>query len=403
MFPSIKPSKKNIYLDYAATTPLDPRVEKIMRPFWHDHFGNPSSLYKKGKEASEAITKARGEIAQISNSKPQELVFTAGGTESVNLAIFGVARAFELAKKKKGHLIASTIEHHAVLNSLNALAEEGWDTTLVKVDKEGVIKLEDLKSAIREDTVLISVMYANNEVGTIEPIAEIGKWLQKLNATRVAKNLAKIYFHTDACQAAGALELNVAKLGVDLMSVNGSKIYGPKQTGLLYVKAGTKLRSLIFGGGQEKGLRSGTENVPGIVGLAEALKLAQKDRAKENRRLTKLRDYFFTQLTKQVPNIILNGSKAKRLPNNLNVSLQDVEGESLLLYLDSYNISVSTGSACSTTNSDPSHVILALGRSDRDALSSVRFTLGRATRQQDLAYVLKILPPLVRELRRTAA
>ncbi len=400
MLPKVKPAKKTIYLDHAATTYLDPRVEKAMRPYLSQRYGNPSSLYKQGKEAAESVAQARADIAQILHCVPKEIIFTAGGTESINLAVFGVARAFELAQKKKGHVIASTLEHHAVLHSIDALAEEGWSTSLINVDARGFIDLNKLKKAVRKDTVLISIMYANNEIGTIEPIAEIGKWLRKLNIERLEKKLPKIYFHTDACQAGGSLDLDINHLGVDLMSINGSKIYGPKQTGFLYVKAGTRLRPLIFGGGQEKNLRSGTENVPGIVGLAEALKLAQKDLSQENKRLRALRDYFIKQLFKDIPKIVLNGPKDNRLPNNINVSILEIEGETLLLYLDSYNIAVSTGSACTTTATDPSHVLLALGCTPKDAYSSVRFTLGHRTTKTELDYVMKVLPQIVKELRR---
>jgi cysteine desulfurase len=413
MLPATKPSKKTIYLDHAATTYLDSRVEAAMRPFWSDRYGNPSSLYKKGREGTQAIAQARSNIAEILRCKASEVIFTAGGTESVNLAIFGIAREFELIQKRKGHLIASAIEHHAVLRSLEALQQEGWASSLIDVDDSGFIKLVDLKAAVRDDTVLISVMYANNEIGTIEPIGEIGKWLKELNAERMAKRLPKIYFHTDACQAAGALDIDVNHLGVDLMSVNGSKIYGPKQIGSLYVKGGTKLRPLIYGGGQEKDLRSGTENVPAIVGLSEALKLAQQGRLKENKRLRDLRDYFINRLLQRIPKIFLNGADersftnpekaATRLPNNINISIQGIEGESLLLYLDAYNICVSTGSACTSTVLDPSHVILALEQSPEYAYSSVRFTLGKQTTKKDLDYAMTVIPGVVEELRRIGA
>ncbi len=414
MLPQVKPSKKLIYLDHAATTPLNPRVKKAMEPFWTQQFGNPSSLYKIGRKGIEAIGNARRTIAQIISSRPEEIVFTAGGTESINLAIFGVARAYELSHKQKGHIVASAIEHHAVLHSLDALKAEGWKITLLNVDQEGFVKLDELKKSISKDTVLISIMYANNEIGTTEPITTISHWLKKENEKRSIKKLTPIYFHTDACQAVGSLDLNVQKLGVDLMTINGSKTYGPKQTGLLYIKTGTKIRPLIYGGGQEKNMRSGTENVPGIVGLAEALRLADKDKQIENKRLIALRDYFITQLFKRIPNITLNGPAVpdkklsfkhsseviSRLPNNINISILSIDGEALLLYLDSYNIAVSTGSACSTTNPDPSHVILALGRSTEHADAAMRFTLGKSTTKQDINYVLKVLPGIVAELRR---
>jgi cysteine desulfurase len=422
MFPRVKPAKHTIYLDHAATTYLRPEVVKAMKPFEHDKFGNPSSLYKKGREGSDAIQEARRNTAEILCCKPSEIIFTAGGTESVNLAIFGIARAYELATKQKGHIISSTIEHHAVLRSLEALAEEGWQITLVNVDKEGFVNMSELQKAVRKNTVLISIMYANNEIGTIEPINSIGKWLSGFNKDRQRKKMPKIYFHTDACQAAGSLELDVNHLGVDLLSLNGSKVYGPKQTGLLYVKSGSRIRPLIFGGGQEKGLRSGTENVAGIVGMAAALQSAQKERIKENKRLRLLRNYLIDQLFKKIPNISLNGpselgvvindsrekikttrtrkvSAPLRLTNNVNVSLDGIEGETLMLYLDSYNVAVSTGSACTSTSNDPSHVILALGYSKARALSSIRFSLGKKTNKTDIDYVLKVLPPVIEQLR----
>lgn len=411
MLPDIKPSKKVIYLDHAATTPLDAQVREVMEPFWDNFYGNPSSLYGKGREADFAIKNARSVIAGIIGSKPDEIIFTAGGTESINLAIFGVARSFPVYSKdgqvSKPHLITSAIEHHAVLHSYEALAREGYDTTLVNVDEFGVIDIEELKASVKPETILISVMYANNEIGTIEPIVEIGKWLKQLNAERIAQKLPKIYFHTDACQAAGALDIQVQNLGVDLMTVNGSKMYGPKQVGFLYVKSGTKLRPLIYGGGQERNFRSGTENVPGVVGLAEAFRLAQEGREKENTRLAQLRDYFIDGLFNKIPKIVLNGpddrthsGPARRLPNNVNVSILDIEGEALLLYLDSYNIAMSTGSACTSTSLDPSHVILAIGRPYEYAHGSMRFTLGKSTTKEDIDYVLEVMPGIVEELRR---
>jgi cysteine desulfurase len=295
MLPKIAKSKKTIYLDHAATTYLDPRVKKVMEPFWSDYYGNASSLYGKGREASNALTVARQTIAEIIHARPDEIIFTAGGTESINLAIFGLVRQHTFAKKPAGHLITMAIEHHAVLHSFEALQHEGWQTSYIDVDDKGFVKLDNLKAAVRPDTLLISVMYANNEIGTIEPISEIGKWLKMENEKRKTQNLPPIYFHTDACQAAGALDIDVTKLGVDMMTINGSKMYGPKQTGLLWLKTGIKIKPLIYGGGQERNIRSGTENVPGIVGLAEAFRLAQTERLKENKRLRELRNYFIEQ------------------------------------------------------------------------------------------------------------
>jgi cysteine desulfurase len=400
MLPKVKPAKKPIYLDYAATTPLDRRVFNAMRPFLTASYGNPSSLYKQGREALAAINEARQDIANIINAKPQEIVFTAGGTESINLAIFGTARHYELTHQNKGHIIASSIEHPAVLESLTALKREGWKTTLVGVDDQGFIKLKELKKSILSETVLISLMYANNEIGTIQPLAQIGNWLRKLNTERTKKNLPPVLFHTDAAQAAGTLNINVNHLGVDLLSANGSKMYGPKQTGFLYIRSGVTLRPLIYGGGQEKSLRSGTENVAGAVGLAKALEIGDKLRDKENKRVLRLRDYFIDQLFKRIEIISLNGPRDQRLPNNINVSIAGVEGEVVMLYLDSYNIAVSTGSACSSASADPSHVLLALGKSKEQAKGSLRFTLGRTTTKQELDYTLRVLTELVKELRK---
>ena len=379
-----------IYLDHAATTPLDPMVKKAMEPFWNQKFGNPSSLYKQGREAKLAVEESRKTIADLIGARPQEIIFTAGGTESINLAIFGVAKQYQ-----KVHVITTKIEHHAVLRSCEALQGWGKDVTYLNVDGEGFIKLDELKKAIKPHTVLVSVMYANNEVGTIEPIEQISKLLRQINIERAKKKLSRILFHTDACQAAGALDINVNRLGVDLMTINGSKIYGPKQVGILYVRAGIKLEPIIYGGGQEQDLRSGTENVPGIVGLAKALELAEKNKVKENFRLQKLRDYF---IKKMVSGTILNGAVDRRLPNNINICFNGIEGEALMLYLDAYNIAVSTGSACATSLTDPSHVLLAMGKTSQQAQSSIRVTLGKSTTKKQLDYVLKVLPEVTKLL-----
>lgn len=420
MLPKIKKSPKIIYLDHAATTYLDKQVKKAMEPFWVDGFGNPSSLYSKGRHAKTALDVARSKIAAILSCRPEEIIFTAGGTESINMAIFGIAREYQYRMKNlpglssggstatAPHIITSEIEHHAVLNSFEALEKEGVETTILEVDNNGLINLEELRKAIKPNTILVSIMYANNEIGTVEPIAEIGKYLNSINEQRSKRGEPKINFHTDACQAAGALDINVKNLNVDLMSLNGSKIYGPKQTGLLFVKNSVRIRPLIYGGGQEKNLRSGTENVPGIVGLAAALEIAQKERVKENVRLRSLRNYFVQQIQLNIPKTVLNGPElhtdseenSTRLPNNINISILDTEGEALLLYLDSYNICASTGSACTSTSLDPSHVILAIGRPYEYAHGSIRFTLGKTTTKKDIDYVMRILPGVVQELRR---
>ncbi|MDB4940172.1 MAG: aminotransferase, class superfamily [Candidatus Doudnabacteria bacterium] len=383
--------KRRIYLDHAATTYLDDKVVKAMAPYWTKEFGNPSSLYSDGANAKKAIESARARIAKVLNAKSSEIIFTAGGTESVNLAIFGVVRNHLAHNKNKPHIICSAIEHHAVLESFAALKGEGVEVTIVPVGQDGLVKAFDIAKAIRRNTVLVSVMYANNEIGTIQPIAEISKTIKKINP--------KILFHSDACQAAGALPLDVNKLGVDLLTINGSKIYGPKQIGLLYIRQGLQLKPIIYGGGQENSLRSGTENVPAIIGFAEALEIAEKNIQKENKRLTVLRDYFIKQAFKTIPNLVLNGDAIKRLANNINFSVLDAEGEALMLYLDAKGIEISTGSACTSTSMDASHVITAIGRSETDAKSAIRISLGRQTTKQDLDFTLKTMIPIIKQLR----
>ncbi len=407
--------KKLIYLDYAAATPLHPLVKKAMERFWIDEFGNPSSLHQKGREAAGAVEAARKTIARIVSAQPREIIFTAGGTESVNLAIFGIARNHGDFKSSRGssrgnrpHIIASAIEHECVLESLRTLKSEGFDFTLLKVNRDGFVDMNEFKKTIRPQTILVSIMYANNEIGTIEPIAEIGKLIGRANIARAKNKLPRIVFHTDACQAAGFLDLNVEKLGVDLMSVNGGKIYGPKQSGFLYVRTGTAIHPLIYGGGQERGLRSGTENVPGIVGLAMALESVQKNPQAENARLLKLRDYFILKVL-QIPKTFLNGPAVRgwrlevggwRLPNNINICFQGMEGESLVLYLDAYGICAATGSACATQEAEASHVLLALGLTETEAKSSIRFTLGKSTNKKQLDYVVNVLKKIIPQLRK---
>jgi cysteine desulfurase len=403
--PAPKKSKQLVYLDHAATTPVDLSVVKTMAPYWTKEFGNPSSLYKLGRVAHTAITQARQTIAEILNAQAKEIVFTAGGTESANLAIFGVARAYLKQHKKPGHIITTTIEHHAVLRACEQLAEEGWSVSYIPVSKEGIVDLKQLKAAVQANTALVSIMYANNEMGAIQPITEVGKWLKhSINPERHQKKLSPIYFHSDACQAAGSLDLNVQKLGIDLLTINASKIYGPKQMGALYVRSGTPLTPLVVGGGQEFDYRSGTENTAGIVGFATALELAEKLRTKETKRLLALQHWFITAIKKSFPAATINGpmndaahtdNNLKRLPNNINVTFPDVEGEALLLYLDGFNIAASTGSACAATSTDPSHVMLALGLSPEEASSSIRFTMGRTTTKAELVYTVKVLEHLV--------
>ncbi len=394
-----------IYLDHASTTPMDKSVAQAMQPFYTQHFGNPSSLYKIGRQAARTITDSRKKVAKILHADPQEIIFTAGGTESDNLAIFGITNQF-IHQAKNYHLITTTIEHSAVLKTFQALAGKGFQVTYLPVDKFGLIQPQDVMKALKPNTVLVSIIYANNEIGVIQPINEIAKVIKNYrHIQRVdiqSTNPVYPVFHTDACQAAGYLDLDVTKLGVDLMTLNGSKIYGPKQTGILYKNKDIKLKPILYGGDQEHALRPGTENVAGIVGFATALELVHKDKHKEAKRLEKLRDYFINQLF-AIPETILNGHPIKRLPNNLNVTFKRIEGESIMLKLDALDIYVSTGSACHSTNLEPSHVILAIGQDASDAHGSMRFTLGKSTTQKDIDKVLQVLPGIVEGLRNMTA
>ncbi len=383
---------RQVYLDHASTTPLDKRVLEAMMPYLTEHYGNPSSFHSIGKEAKDAIDEARANIAKLLVVRPDEILFTSGGTEADNMAILGYARA----NKEKGmHVIIGAFEHHAVLESAMHLErKENFSVTYLTPGRDGSITPEQVVAALREDTILVSVMMANNEIGTIEPIAEIVK---AVKASKVPKTPP--VFHTDACQAAGVLDLDVSKLGVDMLAMNGGKIYGPKGAGFLYVKRGIKLQPLMFGGSQERAIRPGTENVPAIIGLALAFKLAQEERKEENERLTVLRDRLINGVLKTITKTRLNGHATDRLPNNANLSFMDIEGEALILYLDAAGIYTSTGSACTSASLDPSHVILSLGLPYEVAHGSIRFTLGRSTTQEDIDYVLETLPPLVAKLR----
>ncbi len=376
-----------IYMDHAATTYMDERVLEAMMPFFKEHFGNPGGFYSIGKDASDAVEASRGTVAKYLNCTAKEIIFTGSGTESDNMAILGIARKHE---GKGKHVITSAIEHHAVERPIMQLKREGFEVTYLPVDKFGKVDPQDLKAALREDTILVSVMMANNEIGTIQPIAEIGEILKDHQA----------FFHTDACQAAGSMDLDVEKWGVDLMTLNGSKIYGPKGVGVLYIRKGVTIKPIMFGGGQERGLRSGTENVPYIVGFAKALTLAQDEREEEVARLSKLRDRLSSGLLKDITKTILNGHPTERLPNNVNVSILDVEGEAFTLFLNEFGIFASTGSACTSESLDPSHVIIATGLPYECAHGSIRFTLGRKTTEAEVDYVLEIIPKIVDILRR---
>lgn len=390
---------RRIYLDHAAATPTDRKVLQAMRPYFDDTFANPSSFHSAGLRAREAVTKAREIISEHLNCSAAEVLFVSGGTESDNLALFGIVRTFSIqhsALSTPSHVITSAVEHHAVLEPLKHLQKTGGiDLTILPVDKYGRVDVKELQKNLRPDTILVSLMFANNEIGTVFPIAEIGKTILKW---RKKNKTAFPYFHTDACQAAGVYDLDVEKLHVDALSFSGSKIYGPKGVGCLYLRRGVLLSPLFFGGGQERGLRSGTENVPGIVGLAKALQISFASREKENARLAVLRDRLVEGLL-AIPKTRLNGHPTERLPNNVNVSFLDIEGEAAVLYLDAKGIYCSTGSACASASLDPSHVILATGLSYEAAHGSLRFSLGRDTTSKDIDYVIGVLPDIVKKLR----
>ena len=389
--------KKEIYFDYAAATPLDPRVSAAMKPYLDGCFGNPSSLHAAGRLVKEATDDARDAAAKALNCRATGIVFTSGGTESDNLAVLGVARA---NKNRFKHLITSAIEHHAVLNSVEHLVKnEGFAADLIKVGRDGIVDPADVVAKLTEKTALVSVMYANNEIGTIQPIAAIAQAIADWKKARGRKTDEPPYFHTDACQAAGALPIDVKKLGVDLLTLNGSKICGPKGAGALFVRTGIKLEPIIFGGGQEWKLRSGTENVPAIVGLAKALEISAAEKENENARLIPLRDKLIAGLLK-IPKTFLNGHATNRLPNNVNVTILDIEGEAMVLYLDEAGFRVSTGSACTSANLEPSHVIRALGLPYEAAHGSLRVTLGRFSAEAEVDALLAVLPPIVEKLRR---
>jgi cysteine desulfurase len=378
--------KREVYLDYAATTPIRPEVFQAMEPYLTKEFGNPSSIHHFGKQARIAIEEAREKIAKALGAKNEEIIFTSGGTESNNMALKGVAYA--LSDKGK-HIITSSIEHHAILEPCHFLEKLGFEITYLPVDKEGFIDPDSLRKAIRKDTILISIMHANNEIGTIEPIEEL---------TKIAREY-EIYFHTDAVQTVGHIPVNVDKLGVDLLSISAHKFYGPKGIGALYIRKGTKIHPLIHGGEQEQRKRAGTENVAGIVGMGKVIEISILELDKERERLINLRDYFIKEVEKRIEEVYLNGPREIRLPNNINFSFAYIEGESILLNLDLEGIAVSTGSACSSASLEPSHVLSAIGLPIELAHSAVRFTLGHYTTKEDLDYTLEVLEKTVKRLR----
>jgi len=377
---------RRIYLDYAATTPTHPEVVKAMLPYFTDVFGNPSSIYSYGQEAKGAIEEARVKVADLIGARREEIVFTSGGTEADNFALKGVAFANE---SKGNHIITSAIEHHAVIETCKFLEKRGFRITYLPVDEYGLVDPGDVKKAITDKTILISVMQASNEMGTIEPIVEIG---------RIARETG-VYFHTDAVQVVGHIPVDVTELEVDLLSMSAHKLYGPKGVGALYIRKGTKLIPFMHGGGQERKWRASTENVPGIVSLGKAVELAQQDMGEEAERLTYLRDQLIKGLLERIDHTRLNGHPLNRLPNNVNVSVDYVEGESMLLNLDLEGICASTGSACSSSSLEPSHVLLALGLSPEQAHGSLRFSLGKWTNEEEIERVLEVLPRVVTKLR----
>ncbi len=374
-----------IYLDHAATTPTRPEVLESMRPYFLERFGNPSSLHASGLEARKAIEGAREFVAEWLGAAPQEIIFTSGGTESDNMALRGLLHD---SRDQRDHVITSSIEHPAVLETCQFIEKLGHEVTYLPVDGDGRVNSADVERAIKDNTRLVSIMHANNEIGSIQPIAEIG-------AIAAAHN---VYMHTDAVQSVGKVPVNVTDLNVHLLSLSAHKVYGPKGVGCLYVKKGTRLRPLVFGGGHERGLRSGTENVPGIIGLSEAMRHARED-FPDNARIQALRDLLIDTVLDEIPDTRLNGGREHRLPNNANFSFSYIEGESLVLRLNAKGIEASTGSACSSKKLEPSHVLLAIGLNPVDAHGSLRLTLGRDTTQADIEYVCDVLPPIVDELR----
>jgi len=379
---------KKIYLDYAATTPVDPRVVKAMLPYFSEKFGNTMSLHSFGQEAKEALEESRGVIADLMGAKPQEIIFTGSASESNNLALKGVALA-KASANQGGHIIISPIEHACVMESARWLESQGFEITRLKVDKYGLVSPDDVKKAIKKDTILVSIMHANNEIGTIEPIEEIGKICREKG----------IYFHTDAAQSFGKIPIDVNKMNIDLMTVSSHKMYGPKGAAALFIRKGTKIEPLIHGGGHESGLRSSTVNVAAIVGLAEAARICEREMKKEAQREIKLRDKLIKGVLQKIKGSHLNGHPKKRLPNNINFSFPGIEGESLIIQLDFLGIAASTGSACSSEKLEPSHVLLAIGLKPEQAHGSLRLSLGRWTKEKDINYVLEVLPKVVKRLR----
>ncbi|HBY57875.1 MAG TPA: cysteine desulfurase NifS [Candidatus Atribacteria bacterium] len=378
---------KRIYMDHAATTPTDIGVVKEMEPYFTQKYGNPNSIHSFGQEAREAVEEARKKVAHLIGANPSEIVFTSGGTESDNYAIKGIAWANQ---KKGNHIITSQIEHHAVLHSCHFLEKHGFKVTYLPVDKYGLIDPDDVKKAITDKTILVTIMHANNEIGTIEPIKDIAKIVKE----------AGIYFHTDSVQTVGHIPIDVNELEVDMLSISGHKLYGPNGVGVLYLRKGTRIVSLIDGGGQEKNRRAGTENVAGIVGIGKAAELAEKRLAQgEEDRIVRLRDKLIKEIMNKIENVRLNGHHINRLPGNVNFCFEFIEGESMLLNLDMEGVAASSGSACTSGSLEPSHVLLAIGLPPEIAHGSLRLTLGKDNTEEEVDYVIDILPKIIEKLR----
>ncbi|OIO73323.1 MAG: cysteine desulfurase NifS [Elusimicrobia bacterium CG1_02_37_114] len=377
---------RRVYLDHNATTPTHPEVVKEMLPYFEEVFGNASSIHLFGQQARKAVDGAREKLAEFIGAKPEEIVFTSGGTEADNFAIKGIAYANE---SKGKHIITSSIEHHAVLNTCKYLEKQGFQVTYLPVDEYGFVDPGDMMKAINKETILITIMHANNEVGTIEPISEIGK---------IAKG-KEIIFHTDAVQSLGKIPVDVNELNVDLLSLSAHKIYGPKGIGALYIRKGTRIQPLIHGGHHEKNRRAGTENVPGIAGLGKAIEIVKTSIDKESIYLTDLRNRLCSGISEKIDCVYLNGHSRKRLPNTLNMSFEFVEGESIILNLDMKGVAVASGSACTSGSLEPSHVLKAMGVAPAVAQGSIRFSLGKDNTEEDIDYVLEVLPEIISRLR----
>ena len=377
---------RTVYMDYAATTYVKPEVLNEMMPYFTEKFGNPSSFYSLSRETNKAISKARENVAKALNCEMSEVYFTGGGSESDNWAIKGIAYAH---KNKGNHIITSKIEHHAVLNTCEYLEKKGFEVTYLDVDENGFVDVKELENAITDKTILVSIMFANNEIGTIQPIKEIGAICRE----------RKVFFHTDAVQAIGSIPVDVKELNIDLLSLAGHKIYGPKGIGALYVRKGVRIDNLIHGGGQERARRAGTENVAAIVGLGKAVELAVENLESHNKKMTALRDRLIKGLLK-IPHSNLNGPEGdKRLPGNVNIGFEFIEGESILLSLDFKGVCASSGSACTSGSLDPSHVLLAIGLPHERAHGSLRLTIGDGTTEEDVDYVIEVVPPIIQRLR----